>query len=175
MPKTYLKITAILCLLFVACTTQQSGDKKVSNMGEVKQEMANVNKLLLEKDNQRINAYIKRRGWEMIATETGLRYMISHHGDGLKAEKGKNIVLKYRIELLDGTLCYTSEEEGNKEFTIGKGGVEAGLEELVLKLHVNDRATAIMLPHLAHGLVGDENRIPARSVIVYYIEVIKIY
>jgi FKBP-type peptidyl-prolyl cis-trans isomerase len=41
-------------------------------------------------------------------------------------------------------------------------------------MHVGDKARLILPPHLAHGLLGDENRIPARSIIVYEIELLDI-
>ena len=63
----------------------------------------------------------------------------------------------------------------SKQFRIGQGGVESGLEEgVLLLLHEGDKATFIMPPHLAHGLPGDGNRIPARSIIVYEVELVKV-
>jgi FKBP-type peptidyl-prolyl cis-trans isomerase len=58
---------------------------------------------------------------------------------------------------------------------VGKGGVESGLEEGILLLHEGDKARFVLAPHLAHGLIGDENRIPPRSIIIYYIELLAVY
>jgi len=82
--------------------------------------------------------------------------------------------LNYRISLLDGTLCYSSDSLGVKEFAIGHGGVESGLEEGILLLKVGDKARFIMPPFKAHGLLGDMKKIPARSIIVYEIELLKL-
>ena len=59
-------------------------------------------------------------------------------------------------------------------FKIGQGGVESGLEEAVLLMSVGDKGRFIMPPHLAHGLLGDNNKIPPRSIIVYQAELIKL-
>jgi FKBP-type peptidyl-prolyl cis-trans isomerase len=41
-------------------------------------------------------------------------------------------------------------------------------------LREGDKARFILPPHIAHGLLGDENRIPPRSVIVYEVELLNI-
>jgi FKBP-type peptidyl-prolyl cis-trans isomerase FkpA len=57
---------------------------------------------------------------------------------------------------------------------VGRGGVESGLEEGILLLNEGGRAQFIMPPHLAHGLIGDDNQIPSRSIILYEIEVVEV-
>ena len=110
----------------------------------------------------------------METTETGLWYMIYEKGTGIPSSNGKIATIKYNVYLLDGTLCYSSEKTGPKKFTIGKGGVERGLEEGVLMLHMGDKARFILPPHLAQGLTGDGNKIPSRSIILYEVELTQI-
>jgi FKBP-type peptidyl-prolyl cis-trans isomerase len=135
-------------------------------------DLVKVNKYLVKKDQTTIANYIARRGWKMQQTQTGLWYMIFQHGEGTKARKGQNISLAYKEYLLDGTLCYSSDSLGIKNFCIGKGNVESGLEEGVLFLREGDKARFILPPHLAFGLLGDEKKIPARAIIIYEMEVI---
>jgi FKBP-type peptidyl-prolyl cis-trans isomerase len=52
--------------------------------------------------------------------------------------------------------------------------VESGLEEGILLLREGDKAKFILPPHLAHGLLGDDNKIPARSIIVYDLELLSL-
>ena len=61
-----------------------------------------------------------------------------------------------------------------KVFLVGQGGVESGLEEGVLLLKQGSKATFLMPPHLAHGLVGDDDRIPARAILKYKVEVVDV-
>jgi len=100
--------------------------------------------------------------------------MILKKGNGDKAEIGRIAEINYKIKLLDGTTCYDSDSLGSKIFTIGSGHVEKGLEEGILYLCEGDRARFIMPPHLAHGLIGDENKIPARAIIIYEAELLSV-
>jgi FKBP-type peptidyl-prolyl cis-trans isomerase len=133
-----------------------------------------INKYLVEKDADAIRGYINRHGWKMQESKAGLWYEITNTGTGKKAETGKTATLEYQVRLLNGTPCYSSDSLGNKTFTIGKGGVEPGLELGILMLREGDKARFIMPPHLAHGLVGDQNKIPARATIVYEVHLLKI-
>jgi FKBP-type peptidyl-prolyl cis-trans isomerase len=163
----------LISLLFFSCNEHPSPKKPPSQEG-LKETMMQVNKNLVESENQNIEQYIKRYGWEMKKTGTGLRYMIYKHGDGEKAVTGKTAKLNYKVGLLDGTQCYSSDENGPKIFRIGKGGIESGLEEGILFLHVGDRVKFILPSHLAFGLVGDSKKIPAKAVLVYDIELIEL-
>lgn len=166
-------VTIVLTLMFGSC---KSGKKQYTpvNQNEYKENLVKANRGLVEMDQDRINAYVKRRGWDMKVTETGMWYQIIESNTGDSARQGKIVHLKYQLSLLDGTICYSSDSTGNLIFKAGHGGVETGLEEAVLMMKTNDRGRFIMPPHLAHGLLGDDNKIPPRSTIVYQIELLKI-
>jgi FKBP-type peptidyl-prolyl cis-trans isomerase len=134
----------------------------------------NVNKKLVNRDMTEIRVYIDSLGIDAKTTQTGLWYFISNRGEGPNAQKRQIISLKYKVSLLDGTVCYNSESDGLKVFEVGHGGVESGLEEGVLMLNKGSKAIFILPPYLAHGLLGDDNKIPARSSIVYEVEVLSI-
>lgn len=164
--------TFFLVFFLTACQIKK-GEKNPSP-AEQQEALVRINKYLVKKDADAIRGYIRRHGWKMTETQTGLWYEITEHGTGRAAETGKKATLEYELSLLDGTPCYSSDSLGNKTFIIGKGGVEPGLEQGVLLLHEGDRARFIMPPHLAHGLIGDENKIPARATIVYEVHLIQI-
>ena len=146
---------------------------KKNNSG-IKDTMQNVNKYIIEVDEERIDAYIKRMGWNMQRTKTGLYYEIYRYTKGKKAQKDLIAKLKYKVELLDGTVCYSSENSALKTFKIGHSDSESGLTEGVLLMHEGEKARFIMLPHLAYGLTGDYDKIPTMSIIVYDVELIKL-
>jgi len=168
--------TLLLVVLSVVMAGCRRQEKKVSGeeYRKTKEAMVGVNRILVKKDREKINAYISRHNWNMQQTASGLWYMIVEDGQGKTISTGETITLSYRVELLDGTLCYTSDSLGPKLFKTGQGGVESGLEEGVLLLKEGSKARFIIPPHLAHGLTGDGNRIPARAVIVYEVEDIQI-
>lgn len=167
-------IIFFLFIIFCCACTQKPKDPVTHQPDKKKESLININKYLLGKDADVINGFIKRHNWEMEMTQTGLRYMIYSKGAGKKVSEGDSVFLKYTLSLLDGTVCYTSDKDGIKSFKVGKGTVENGLDEGVRFMHLGDKARFIMLPHLAFGLVGDENKIPARTTILYDIELIKI-
>jgi FKBP-type peptidyl-prolyl cis-trans isomerase len=163
-------------LLSYACTNDQEKKKKMTKeeLAKFDKSLQAANRYLTTLDAERIESYAKRRNWDMKVTKSGLWYQIYEEGKGSKAKEGQVAVLNYQISLLDGTLCYTSDSLGTKEFSIGHGGVESGLEEGILMLKVGDKARFIMPPYEAHGLLGDMKKIPARSVIVYELELLKL-
>lgn len=163
----------IFLLILVSCNQDKKVNKKPS-VNIKKEDIEEINKHLINKDNEVIESFINRRGWNMETTESGLWYMIYQEGNGEKIKKGDYTSIDYKVWLIDGTLCYTSDSLGLKQFTVGQGGVESGLEEGILMLKKGSKARFIMPPHLAHGLIGDENRIPARAIIIYDIEVLSI-
>jgi FKBP-type peptidyl-prolyl cis-trans isomerase FkpA len=164
-----------LITLMAACTCRQK-EKPVTDEQYIATEkkMVEVNRILLKKDQQRIKGYIERQGLDMRETQTGLWYLIEEEGTGTKASEGKIARIAYRVSLLDGKECYNSDTRGIKEFIIGKGGVESGLEEGILMLREGSKAKFIMPPHLAHGLPGDGDCIPPRAIIQYNVEVLSI-
>lgn len=171
--KNYISIFVIVC-----CLTACSG-KKSNGLGEVqktatKEDLILANRVLVKKDQKRIEGVVSRNNWNMHETETGLWYEIIEFGNGVPAKEGMLITISYSISLLDGTLCYSSDIIGDKTFQIGRGGVEAGLEQGILLCTEGTKARFILPPYLAYGLPGDGDKIPARSIIVYELEVLKI-
>lgn len=171
--RVFLMVFPLMFLL--SCRKQTASEKAPEMTNEEEKEMLlRVNKFLVQKDVELIESYAKRRGWNMEVSESGLFYEIYEPAQGKKAEEGDIIDLKYKISLLDGTLCYTSEEDGNKVFRLGKSQEISGLEQGVALMRAGERARFIIPPHLAYGLLGDEKRIPARSIIIYEVELVAV-
>ena len=134
--------------------------------------LVKANRVVTKNESIQIDQYIARRKWDMKETGTGLRYMIYKEGVGPKIRSGQLVSLKYKLYLLDGTLCYDSEKEGIKTFEVGHGGVERGLEEGILLLNKDSKARFILPSHLGWGLPGDGNKIPMKVALVYDLEII---
>ncbi|MFW5793224.1 MAG: FKBP-type peptidyl-prolyl cis-trans isomerase [Bacteroidota bacterium] len=155
-----------------ACNSKDDKNSELPEKKEIEEKMIGANRLLLGVEEQEILDFIDRYNWDVKETGSGLKYDIYHHGNGKKAEEGLTAVINYEISLLTGDLVYSSEEEGNKAFKIGKGGEISGLQEGILLMRVGDKARFIMPPHLAHGVPGDGVKIPKRVPIVYKVELI---
>ncbi len=173
--KKYFPVLIILfsVILFSSCKEKKKVRKDLDSYNET---LIRINKYLVKEDAERIKSYIARKKWDMQQTETGLWYEIYEKGDetGELAVEGNIVTINFRIELLDGTLCYTSDSIGAKKFKIAFSDVESGLNEGMKMLRTGDKARLIMPPYIAHGLLGDEYKIPARSIIFYDIEVLDI-
>lgn len=171
-------LTISLIFALSSCKNEDSGNgkntKQISRK-EIKEAFIHANKRANSVESEMIERYIERHKWNMTKTESGLRYNIYHKGEGLKAKQGLICRLNYTVKLLDGTICYSSEDNGYKEFILGKGNVESGLEEGVLLLHVGDKARFILPSHLAYGLIGDNNKIKGRSSIIYDVELVELF
>ncbi|MHC1773936.1 MAG: FKBP-type peptidyl-prolyl cis-trans isomerase [Lentimicrobium sp.] len=147
---------------------------KETESGNLEESLLYANKQAVKEENEQINRFISRYKWHMKETGSGLRYDIYLQGNGTKAETGKTAILKYSVRLIDGTEIYSSEKSGNKQFVIGHGGVESGLEEGILLLRVGDRAKFILPSHLAFGLLGDQDKVPPKSTLIYDLELLEL-
>ena len=159
--------------LFVLSSCKQN--KKQKHYPPIsKEELLQVNRSLVNKDEIVIQTYLKLRNQQMTKTQTGLWYHLEEPQNPQKVQKDQVVTLNYEIQLLDSTICYSSRVNGPKTFKVGQGGVESGLEEGILLMGLGDKAQFMMPPHLAHGLIGDSEKIPARSILYYEVEVIDV-
>jgi FKBP-type peptidyl-prolyl cis-trans isomerase len=154
-----------LGLLFISCGGNHRNHDAVTH-AELKEPLIDENIKITTEERRLIERYIDRHNWKMEETGTGLRYMIYQQGYGVKAEKGMTATVEYEIALTDGRICYSSADKGPRSFVIGKDNVESGIHEGILHMKVGDKATLIVPSYLAHGLSGDNNKIPPRATLV---------
>jgi FKBP-type peptidyl-prolyl cis-trans isomerase FkpA len=173
------KVGMFFFIIVALSSCGNSHKKSVQNTNiqskDFQDKLIEANKMYVRQESDEIDQYVKHRGWNMTTTGTGLRYMITHKGNGAAAVNDKFAKVNYTISLLNGTICYSSDSTGAKDFLVGKDNVESGLHEAIQLLHVGDKATFILPSHLAHGLIGDENRIPPKSSVIYNIELLAIH
>ena len=161
--------------IFYAC--EEKPKKNRMTHGELKaaeEKLIEANKTLTQAESARIDAFCKRKKWPVNKTGTGLRYYVYEDGEGDLIQKDNIVTLEFGISLLDGTLCYSSKENGAQSFKVGMDDVESGLHEAMTYLKKGDKARLVLPPHLAHGLVGDQNKIPSNASLVYDIEVLEV-
>jgi len=161
-------------LVTISCNDEPEASRSTNHFGMMRDSLVKYNREVVRTEDQQIEDFISRYGWKMKQSGTGLRYMIFKNGTGKKAEKGKIAVIRFNVKLLNGNLCYSSDKDGLKEFRIGHGGIESGVEEGILYMRVGDRGKFIVPSHLAFGLLGDQNKIPRRATLVYDIELVKL-
>ncbi|MFP4063953.1 MAG: FKBP-type peptidyl-prolyl cis-trans isomerase [Bacteroidales bacterium] len=161
-------------IVLPACETDKE-DEPFPDAGRLEQAFTTSNRRLIEAEEDAINDFVDRYGWEMQETGSGLRYRITSSGNGPGAAKNQTAVVDYTVYLITGDPVYSTEDEGEPlVFTIGRGGVVSGLEEGILLLDEGDQAVFIMPSHLAHGVPGDGRSIPRRATIIYEIELLEL-
>lgn len=162
-------------LSFVTSCNRNNTAKPVNIESQAfKEKLIDANKMYVKQESDEIDRYVEHHNWKMTTTGTGLRYMITKNGTGAQAEDAKRAKVNYKISLLDGTLCYSSDSTGAKEFLIGQDNVESGLHEGIKYMHVGDKAVMILPSHLAHGLVGDDSKIPPHASVMYELELLSL-
>ncbi len=168
----------IIAGIFIVGNFYHSGVEKIENNENTKKNyeknLEKVNRFLVTKDKERIQSFIDRRDWDMKKTGEGLWYMIYEKGEGEPVEDGKYVKFSYEIRLLDGSLCYSSDSLGPKFIKVGTQEEIRGLYEGLKLLREGDKARFIIPPHLAYGLLGDDKKIPKRSIIYYRLNLLEV-
>jgi FKBP-type peptidyl-prolyl cis-trans isomerase len=167
-------IKTILIVFLVASlvSCREKPGTTINNSKPGKNEMADLNKYLVQKDRERIKNYIERKSLRMNESPTGLWYQIIKEGDGKPFSNNDKVVMDYECSLLDGTKCYSSKDLGPKDVVLGRSEMEPGLNEGLRLLKPGAEAIFIIPPFLAYGLIGDRKMIPPRAVIVYNVNIL---
>lgn len=165
----------IAFVFFIACDNEPKERPVVIDSKKLKENIVNVNKPAVVMEQDEINAWIKSHGYPMKTTGTGLRYYIYKENKNGRAIRLKDeVTLKYKVSLLDGTECYSSDKKGPRTFLVGADQIESGLHEGIQLMREGEKAVFVLPSHLAFGLIGDRDKIPPKSAVVYEIEVVKV-
>ncbi len=176
------RFSSLHCMLGLALlascgeSTKQQQTKEAEALNthqtQIKEQFVSANKKLMQKENDDMDAYCRSHKMPFVKTASGIRYFVyapSAKGDSIK--EGNIVHLKYKLYLLDGTLAYSSAVDGEKDFEIGKEDIESGIHKGLQLLKRGDKAYLMIPSPLAHGLLGDMNKIPPQMPIVYDVEV----
>lgn len=165
----------ILLILLSACKEKTPTGIVITPTQEKVEEESPLlrgNRKMVALENEEIDLFVKRYGWNMVKTGTGLRYEIVKQGTGDFLKEGDDVELKFSTLFLTGDTIYTSKEFGNKKFTINKTDEIVGLHEAMFYLKKGAVAKLIIPSHLAYGISGDGDQIFGQHALVMYIELL---
>lgn len=153
-------------LLFLASCGEE--EKKDEPLKWTKEQSVNLGEELAKEEDLRIQLFIERQSkFNFTKTGSGLYYANIIQGEGQSlAEEGDVACVDIEIMLLDKTMCYETEEDECLEIKIDKSEAESGLQEALKLMKEGDRSMLIIPSHLAHGLVGDQDKIPPLSTLL---------
>lgn len=150
---------AILCLINISC--KKSRPQLPSNKAEyVKSEieMDKVNKLLVEKEDSVLLAYITSQEVGFEKDDAGFYYKVTKHSSGNFLKKDDICTISYKIYLLDGTFA---EEVNDLEVVVGKHETLKGIDLGLILLRKGENAVFVFPWTLGYGMLGNRTTIPA--------------
>lgn len=163
----------LFILFFLGCDTPvQVQEENESN--QLSEQFIRANQYMQQRHQDHIAAFLERVGWEAEVTPSGLWIVLEKAGNGKGISDNMQVSYAYESSLLDGSFCYEAGTENPKRITIGKGGVESGVEQGLKKLSEGAEAVFLIPPHLGHGNFGDREKIPGNSVLIYRVQVLKV-
>lgn len=173
--KLYIALLSVTFLLLAGCNSKQTGKVVSSDKEPAVDKNAPYiegNKKIVQWENEEIGLFIKRYGWKMTQTGTGLYYEILQSGNGDTYKEGDHITLQYQTYLLSGEKIYDSTDDGIKEFTVGRSEEITGLHEAVQLMRPGTKARLVIPSYLAYGVAGDGDRIQGRLPIAMTITIL---
>ncbi|MFN5443776.1 MAG: FKBP-type peptidyl-prolyl cis-trans isomerase [Crocinitomicaceae bacterium] len=165
----------ILPLLMVySCS---SNDEFQKDIDWDKKKSMDLNRKLAKKEKLDILMYLENHPqWKMEQTGSGLFYQIIKKKEGeIHAKPGMEVAVKYKISFLNGDLCYETPKNQLSYFKIDHSDIESGVQEGVKKMRKGEKAVFIVSSHLAHGITGDQNKIPPATSLVVEIELVDLF
>lgn len=108
-------------------------------------------------------------------TPSGLRYIVEKEGSGPKPLRGMRISVVYSAFLIDGTKFNENLDRENPfTFRLGGGEVILGWEEAFADMRKGESRILIIPQALGYGLRGLGEKVPRRSTLIFYVEVVDI-
>ncbi len=152
--------------LFMAC----GGDGRVPTQQRTMpsaDDMLKENRDAVKLEDHDIDLFAKRIGLDLTPTGRGVRYHLLRDVEGPNAMTGQWAKVNYRLELINGDSAYATAAGKPESFLIDRDNVESGLHEAIQLMSPGDSALIVIPSYRAHGLAGDQERIPMRSTLVY--------
>ncbi len=163
----------LLCMFIIGC--DREGRAPVNtNTPRTTQDLVQANKEAVKLEQHDIKLYAQRHGLALTPTGTGVHIGMIREVDGPTAKPDQWAKVNYRLELLNGDTAYSTDPGLPESFMVEKDQVESGLHEAIRSLSAGDSAIIVIPSYRAYGIIGDQDRIPMRSTIVYRLGVVSV-
>jgi len=175
MKRYNLILFTVLIILISSCG--QEPVRRQPSAKEIKEKLIEHNQKKVRTEDEIIDNFVVENYPEAQKTETGLRYVILPAANRSELIPGNTqlVTIDYDIELLNGTVIYSTKKEGLPEkFRIEHEDAPAGLHEGLQIMHLGDSAVFIMPSHLAYGFTGDQHAIGQNAILIYKVVLIEI-
>ena len=131
----------------------------------------NANRIIAQSEETQIDAYAARRGWKMQPVAGGARIWMERgelKAEGEELAYGDTLKLEYDVETIGGERIYSGVCD---TVVVGRAKPCRGVDEALLYLPQNGKATVVVPSEQGFGVAGDGDKIVSRTVLVYRLEV----
>ena len=175
-----MRISAIFTLLgilsLLACCSPKGTADQTGPMTQQEREDALIerNREFLRYEREQINTFIDSSGLEFKQTGSGLYYSVLEKSSETKPiVEGDYVELEYSMETIGGTFLESSEENGNKKFTLLRDDEIVALHQGIALMHLNDEFLFIVPAHLGYGL-GNQSSAPLNATLLYKVKIVSV-
>ena len=166
-------VLGMLISAFFGCEQTPEKPKKIHNWSQ--EQSVEMNKELALEEDIDIRLYLgQHTEYKPQLTGSGLRFIPISPGKGSLAQPGQDAKVQYKVSFLDGTVVYQTASDELDIFRIDKSNIESGIQEGIKKMRLGEKAKLIIPSHLAHGLIGDLDKIPPLTPLIVDIELIEL-
>ena len=109
-----------------------------------------------------------------VVKESGLKYLDTRQGKGVKAKVGSTVYVYYKGTLKSGEVFDSNQGRQPFSFVVGAGDVIRGWEEGILGMQIGGKRKLTVPPHLGYGAGGRPPKIPGNAELIFEIEVTNI-
>lgn len=168
---------AILVSAFVSCHDRRGTGQVVLSTknaeGEKESPYMEGNRNIMRRENEEMQMFIKRYGWQMQRTPTGLYVEVLDPGSGELFVEGDRVAMRYSTFLLSGEQIYNSDSNGVKVFVVNRSEEIDALHEAAQLLRPGAKARLVIPSHLGYGVAGDGDRISGLQPFMMEVDVLK--
>ena len=130
---------------------------------------------LMKKEQETLKKYIVTNNITVAPTPSGIYYIETEKGKGLKIDTGVMVKLHFNVSLIDGKQIFSTRERAEPiEFEYGKRFDTKGLEEAIAKMTKGGKAKVIVPSILAFGERGQGSLVPPYTTLVYDVEIFNV-
>jgi len=131
--------------------------------------------ILLKNEEEALKKYLTEQKIEVAPTPSGLYFIETQTGKGIKIDSGKWVSVHFKVSLVDGKQIFSSYDRGEPlSFEFGKRFDTQGFEEGVSMMTKGGKAKFIVPSSLAFGEMGRGTIVPPYATIVYEVEIINV-
>ena len=163
-----------LLLFLVSCRAEKSKEASSKKWGT--EHSVDFNQELNAREEIKIKLFLahhRELKMDTVVSSSGLRFMKYVHGSGeVLGKVGQEAVVRLKIELLDGRVCYETAEGEIERIVIAKSEKESGIHEALQLMTKGDKVKLILPSYLGHGLLGDRMKIPPQSILYIDLQLI---